>query len=245
MSRHITATGAFYGYVSHGLGRIVGLGAGFLTTLAYMVSRPRWSASSRSSARTCSARCPAGTCPGRCSPVTMLAVNAVLTFFDINLAARVLGVFLVTEVVMLALMAGAVLFTGGGPQGWSWGSLNPLNGFHGLDTVVPGPGGSAVAVAGSAGVGLFFAFWSWVGFRIGRDVRRGVAQPQEDHPGRRGVVGGRNRRVLRVGVVAGDRWHRPAERRCAGAGFVHRRGHLLHPVREHLGHWAVGLFRCC
>ena len=29
MSRHITATGAFYGYISHGLGRITGLGAGF------------------------------------------------------------------------------------------------------------------------------------------------------------------------------------------------------------------------
>jgi len=37
MSKHITATGAFYGYISHGLGRIVGLGAGFLTALAYMV----------------------------------------------------------------------------------------------------------------------------------------------------------------------------------------------------------------
>jgi hypothetical protein len=37
MSKHITATGAFYGYISHGLGRIVGLGAGFLTTMAYMV----------------------------------------------------------------------------------------------------------------------------------------------------------------------------------------------------------------
>lgn len=37
MSRHITATGAFYGYISHGLGRVIGLGAGFLTALAYIV----------------------------------------------------------------------------------------------------------------------------------------------------------------------------------------------------------------
>lgn len=41
MSKHITATGAFYGYISHGLGRIVGLGAGFLTALAYMVFERR------------------------------------------------------------------------------------------------------------------------------------------------------------------------------------------------------------
>ena len=37
MSKHITATGAFYGYISHGLGRVIGLGAGFLTALAYIV----------------------------------------------------------------------------------------------------------------------------------------------------------------------------------------------------------------
>lgn len=74
-----------------------------------------------------------------------------------------LGVFLVTEILMLALMAFSVLFSGGGPEGWSLGSLNPLNAFHNLSGSVPGPDGSALAVAGSAGVGLFFAFWSWVG----------------------------------------------------------------------------------
>ncbi len=73
--------------------------------------------------------------------LVMLAVNALLTYFDINLAAKVLGVFLVTEIVMLALMAFSVLFTGGGPQGWSWGSLNPLNGFHSLSGVVTGATG--------------------------------------------------------------------------------------------------------
>src|SRR3954471_21507204 len=37
MAKHITATGAFYGFVSFGLGRVVGLAAGALTTLAYIV----------------------------------------------------------------------------------------------------------------------------------------------------------------------------------------------------------------
>ena len=59
----------------------------------------------------------------------MLAVNPVLTYFDINLAAKVLGVFLITEMMMLSLMAFSVVFTGGGPEGWSLASLNPLNGF--------------------------------------------------------------------------------------------------------------------
>src|SRR3546814_6625754 len=37
MAKHITSTGAFYGYISHGLGRVVGMAAGALTTLAYVV----------------------------------------------------------------------------------------------------------------------------------------------------------------------------------------------------------------
>lgn len=37
MAKHITTTGAFYGFISHCLGRIVGMGAGALTTLAYVV----------------------------------------------------------------------------------------------------------------------------------------------------------------------------------------------------------------
>ncbi|MDT5389917.1 MAG: hypothetical protein QOE04_3558, partial [Mycobacterium sp.] len=37
MAKHITATGAFYGYISHGLGRIVGMASGLLITMAYVV----------------------------------------------------------------------------------------------------------------------------------------------------------------------------------------------------------------
>src|SRR5262249_7570815 len=37
ISRHITTAGAFYGYVSHGLGQTMGLAAGLLACLAYMV----------------------------------------------------------------------------------------------------------------------------------------------------------------------------------------------------------------
>src|SRR5882762_10809145 len=37
MAKHITATGAFYGYISHGLGRVVGFGSGVIITMAYIV----------------------------------------------------------------------------------------------------------------------------------------------------------------------------------------------------------------
>jgi amino acid transporter len=37
MARYITAAGAFYGYISHGLGQVVGMASGLLACLAYIV----------------------------------------------------------------------------------------------------------------------------------------------------------------------------------------------------------------
>lgn len=155
MAKHLTATGAFYGYIAHGLGRIVGMASGLLITMAYVVFE--------------------GSLIGIFSyffknllksefnidihwlvpAVLMLVLNCILAFYDINIAAKVLGVFLITEIIMLSLGAFAVLFHGGGADGFSAGeTVNPIGAFS-----------PAVGVAGaSAGIGLFFAFWSWVGF---------------------------------------------------------------------------------
>src|SRR5476651_71346 len=37
MARHITTAGAFYGFVTHGLGQIWGMATGLLATMAYIV----------------------------------------------------------------------------------------------------------------------------------------------------------------------------------------------------------------
>ena len=37
MARYITTTGAFYGFISHGLGQIWGMATGFLATMCYIV----------------------------------------------------------------------------------------------------------------------------------------------------------------------------------------------------------------
>jgi amino acid transporter len=166
MARHITATGAFYGFISYGLGRVIGMGAGALTTLAYVVFEASlvgifsFFASSFAS----------GHLGVEVSwiwfALLMLVINAMATYFKINMAAGVLGFFLVAEIVMLALLVLGVLFAGGGPEGWSLQSLNPFNAFQNLEGTLPDPNnaGATLAVAGSAGIGLFFAFWSWVGF---------------------------------------------------------------------------------
>jgi amino acid transporter len=166
MARHITATGAFYGFISFGLGRVVGMGAGALTTLAYVVFEASLVGIFSFFASSFAASHLGVEVSWIWFALLMLVINALATYFKINMAAGVLGVFLVAEIVMLAMLVLGVLFAGGGPEGWSLQSLNPLNAFQNLEGTVPDPNnaGAVLAVAGSAGIGLFFAFWSWVGF---------------------------------------------------------------------------------
>ena len=155
MAKHITTTGAFYGYISHGLGRIVGMASGALITMAYVVFEPSLIGIFSFFFQNLLSSQLGIHIHWIIPALLMLAANAILTYFDVNLTAKVLGVFLVTEIVMLGIGALAVLFHGGGPDGFAVGeTLNPAGAFS-----------PAAGIAGaSAGLGLFFAFWSWVGF---------------------------------------------------------------------------------
>ncbi len=165
MAKHITSTGAFYGFVSQGLGRIPGLVGGLLTSLAYIVFEAALVGIFGFFGNQLASDLFHLDISWVYFALGMLAVNAILTYFDLSVAAKVLGVFLVAEILMLALLAGSVLVNGGGPQGWSWESLNPLSAFTSVTGSFTNPmTGTTVAAVGTAGIGLFFAFWSWVGF---------------------------------------------------------------------------------
>jgi amino acid transporter len=91
-----------------------------------------------------------------------IVVVGLFGYFDINIAAAFLGVTLIAEILLLGLMAFAVLFSGGGPDGLVPEAVNPINAFKSLEE--GGGLGLEGIAAGSAAIGLFFAFWSWVGF---------------------------------------------------------------------------------
>jgi amino acid transporter len=158
MSRHVTAAGAFYGYISHGLGQTVGMASGLLATLAYVVFEASLIGIFASFARTTIASFGGPTISWIWIAAVGMTVIAAMGYFDIRLSGRVLAVFLVSEIAILLLLGLAVLIRGGGPDGLMVGSLNPLKAF----TAVPGD--AKAGIVGSAGIGLFFAFWSWVGF---------------------------------------------------------------------------------
>lgn len=154
MAKHITSTGAFYGYISHGLGRVIGMASGLIITMAYVVFEGSLIGIFAFFFQNLFESQLGINIHWLIPALLMLTLNCILTYFDVNLTAKVLGVFLITEIIMLSLGAIAVAVKGGGPDGFAVGQiLNPVGAFQ------------PAAIAGaSAGLGLFFAFWSWVGF---------------------------------------------------------------------------------
>ena len=175
MAKHITSTGAFYGYISYGLGQIVGMvgrtpgdhgvrvfEASLIGIFAYFGQQNLKSLTGVDIHWCAFAACSPGSQRGP-------------TYFDINLAAKVLGVFLVTEIVMLAADGRSVaLFHGGGPDGFIARAGQP--GQRVPDHRADGRCRRSRPVLRLLVVGRL---------RVHRDVRRGVPQPQEDHPARR------------------------------------------------------------
>src|ERR1043166_8433551 len=105
MARHVTTTGAFYGFISHGLGQAWGMAAGLVATLAYVVFEASlvgvFSYFLQNTLHDWFGVSP----PWVLLALAAVAVIAVLGFYDINIAAAFLGVCLVLEVLLLAAMA--------------------------------------------------------------------------------------------------------------------------------------------
>jgi amino acid transporter len=153
MARYVTSTGAFYGFISHGLGRVLGLGSGFMVTFSYTVFEASLIGIFSYFGQEVFADQLGVHVPWPVFALICIAVNALLAYFDITLAAKVMSIFLITEIAILAVMAVSVFVHGGGPDGLMTSSLNPVGAFR--------PNGLAVAAPGLA---MFIAFWSWTGF---------------------------------------------------------------------------------
>jgi amino acid transporter len=148
MMRSVPSSGGFYSFISHGLGRPLGMGAGWLSVFAYaFVEGSLYGAFGYFGNITIQQFFHVGV-PWPYLAFGALALNFILGHYDIRLSSKVLGVALILEIVVLTVMVVAVFAHGGGPTGVSAAPINPVNAFKGL----------------APGVGIFFAVWSWVGF---------------------------------------------------------------------------------
>ena len=161
MARYITTTGAFYGFISHGLGQIWGMASGMLATFAYVIFEGSLIGGCAYFANDAFNTIFGVGVPWLLIAVVAIVAIAVLCYFDISLTAAILGVTLTCEVLILLALAFSVIFSGGGPDGLMLDKTLAIN--HAFESLPAGAFGTA-ATAGAMATGLFFAFWSWVGF---------------------------------------------------------------------------------
>ena len=170
MARKKTTAGGFYSYISHGLGRELGMGTGFGSVIAYSLFE-------------------ASLCGGFAYflglklqvygisiswpwlALAMVVIISALTYFDVRLSSAVLAVGLIAEVVVLLIFDGFVLSRGH----VNFGAINLLKAFQGF------PAQGKIA-AGAVGIGLFFAFWSWVGFEMAPNYAEESRDPKRIVP---------------------------------------------------------------
>src|ERR1700683_5133528 len=170
MARKKTTAGGFYSYISHGLGRELGIGTGYGAVVAYSVFEASLAGgfayflSLKLNAYGVSIAWP-------WLALGMVAIIAILTYFDVRISSWVLAVGLISEIVILLIFDG-YLFAKGHV---SASALNIVNAFKGF----PAQGKLA---GGAIGIGLFFAFWSWVGFEMAPNYGEESRDPKRNVP---------------------------------------------------------------
>jgi amino acid transporter len=178
MARHIRAAGGFYSFISHGLGRDAGLITGICGAIAYSLFEVSLLGGFSYFANLNFNKWFDWDIPWPLFAVFAAVLISVLCWFDVELSVRVLGVALIGEVIILAIFDILVLGQGGGSSGLAWSSLNPSNAFNDAT----GVGSDGTALVGAAGVGIFFAFWSWVGFEAAPNYAEESRDPVRNVP---------------------------------------------------------------
>jgi amino acid transporter len=175
MSSKVTAVGGFYSFISHGLGRELGMAMAFGSVVAYAVFEPSLCGGFAYFMNLKIAQLTGVNVPWPVLALGMVAVIAVLTYFDIKVSSAVLGVALVAEVIILIIFDAGVFAHNGNGAVVQAAALNPVAAFQGF------PAHDKLA-AGAAGIGLFFAFWSWVGFEMAPNYAEESKDPKRIVP---------------------------------------------------------------
>lgn len=148
MSRHVTNAGAFYAYVTLGLGRIPGVGSAFLAIFAYnAIQAGLYGGFGYYASELINPRI------GLEIPWWVYAFGALLLCLGLGVqgvhsGAKVLGVFMTLEVTMITILSAFSLF----------GDAVPVSDFS-LEPFSP-----SVVLSGALGVALMFAHASFIGF---------------------------------------------------------------------------------
>ena len=147
MAKRITSAGAFYTFTTQGLGKPTGLAAGFTIAAAYsMIAAAIQGGFGLYASKLLDQYFGISIAWYWCSVVALILMF-VISFYRVTFTARLLGVALTLELLVVLVVA---LFTvgRGGAEGQMLSSLNPASWTD----------------SPAIGIGFFLAFWSWIGF---------------------------------------------------------------------------------
>lgn len=176
MARRKTTAGGFYSYMSYGFGRVIGLGTAIGIAAAYMLFAVGVNGVTAYFAQTSIADLGGFDMDWRIYAFAFLAIMFAITYFHVEIVARILGFALVLELIVLMIFSFGVVVKGGGPDGIVWEALNPASLFSGGEGV---DGAARVFGASAAGIGFFAAFWSWVGFEMAPNYAEEARNPKK------------------------------------------------------------------
>lgn len=146
MSSAVTDTGAFYAYVTKGLGSDVGVGAAGLAIFAYATIQAGVYGLAANTIQGLVVSYSGPDLPWWVWAFVLMALVGIVGYRNIDVGAKVLGVLLVLEVVAIIALSVAVFAKGGA---------------HGVDFTSFTPG---TFFSGSPGIAMMFAIGSFVGF---------------------------------------------------------------------------------
>jgi amino acid transporter len=148
MSRHVTNAGAFYAYVTLGLGRIPGLGSAFLAIFAYNAIQAGLYGGFGYYASELLNPVLGISVPWWAYAFVALLLCLGLGVQGVHSGAKVLGVFMTLEVTMITILSAFSIF----------GDSVPVSQFS-FEPFAP-----SVVLGGALGVALMFAHASFIGF---------------------------------------------------------------------------------
>jgi len=166
MSRHVTNAGAFYAYVTLGLGRLPGLGAAFLSIFAYTAIQAGLYGGFGYYASQFFDHRLGISIPWWAFSLIALVLCLALGLQGVHSGAKVLGVFMTLEIMMITMLSLWSLFAGDVPV--SQFTLEPFK--------------PSTVFAGAFGVALMFAHASFIGFEGSAIYGEEAKDPQRTVP---------------------------------------------------------------
>lgn len=164
MTRHIRRPGAFYAYISLGLGKTFGVGGAYLATVSYMLITVGIYTFSGVMISAAVEALGGPAIPWYVCTAAGWLLITVLGHFQIELSAKVLGAVMVLEIILVAIFNVFVLAKGG-ESGLSAAPLDPTKFLN-----------------SGTGLALLFAFGNFIGFEATALYRDEVRNPRKTIP---------------------------------------------------------------